>query len=666
MAADNTIEILIKTLLDSGGIDALKNGNKSAAEAMRELLEQARTGSSEAFAELKKLGGEYEVFATKVETSNQKRDNILSTVPTTKGKAAPKRTSQEEEDAARKAEEKQALQDRAAQAKDEFISAMAAGREASEAKRKAETQASSKRQDTVAARQHGPAEFGMQDAIQASMQRREAEEAQRVRAQNEAALAGKRISAEHASNLSKLAIVNEQIEVNKKQQELAKQRRTSQPTSQQAPAPTPTQEDASEGSSYAVRRHFGAVAGQVLGMPGLGMMAAVGGMAAGIGVVVLALEKVIGLFKEWNAKIEAVVDNQRAFDMVGERIDSLANKQRQLARENQTFALSYAQIERQVHTVSAAITHLTSQQEIAITFEKRLADAQLQATLARIALDNRFSPIQRIAAEQAAKEAAFIADQDRERRSNEEKIALKKLEADMAEERKKRFTDEAALIDKEIPALARKAQEDKEKEKTFLEGGELKRKEIDSEMKIVERLKSGHGTAGDMIKYYANRALANQELNPATAASDRLRALNIEKTPEQFASIAQERYNELVKERQGVADDDNRARMVAGDSEQKLEIARQRRKNALGEVDSSERERQKSEQDAEYQRRAADLQERYRAPAQGATIEAQRTEATRQTLDALQAPPIGPETTKVFQDMRDTLLDIRAALTVNA
>lgn len=68
-----------------------------------------------------------------------------------------------------------------------------------------------------------------------------------------------------------------------------------QPIGPQQPAPAQPSSMVDEFSSqnYNIKRHWGAVAGSLMGMPGMGMMVATGGTAAAVGVSLLALEKAV-------------------------------------------------------------------------------------------------------------------------------------------------------------------------------------------------------------------------------------------------------------------------------------------------------------------------------------------------------------------------------------
>ncbi len=117
------------------------------------------------------------------------------------------------------------------------------------------------------------------------------------------------------------------------------------------------------GGGYAMRRHFGAIAGQVLGLPGLGMAAAVGGIAGVIGGVVIGLEKVVRLFKEWYAMSTQLRDIAMQYATIGDKVANASEHQRDLNRQQELFNQSLSHVRETVRSTTAQIAQMQQIQE---------------------------------------------------------------------------------------------------------------------------------------------------------------------------------------------------------------------------------------------------------------------------------------------------------------
>ncbi len=390
---------------------------------------------------------------------------------------------------------------------------------------------------------------------------------------------------------------------------------------QAAQAKPPVIHEEEEGHNpAAMRRHFGAVAGQLLGMPGLGMLTAAGGAMAGIGVAIAAAEKASSAFKAWTDSIDELAQHSRAFDLIEHSVDSVEHRTRALVLHNRELAASFADIERQVKTVSIAVQQYLELQQVQINYAQRLDDAETARELARIAFEQRFNPIERIRLTEAAEEAAMRRKMDRERDLQQAQIDAHVLNAQMAEEREKMFGDEAEALKKQLPALDQRAKRDEEGAKVIASGEDKKRAAREDEMKLLNEIRLGNFDEFTLARYSGHRALANQELNPSSEASDKLLQLTIpagigRRQDEAKAAAkdwAQKRYDELNEADKAGAASVQNAQAVAEQSASKASLLRKKIAIDEGEKLSQEAERQKAEMQAEQQRRVMELRDQTR------------------------------------------------------
>lgn len=285
------------------------------------------------------------------------------------------------------------------------------------------------------------------------------------------------------------------------------------------PAPPAPSSQGGGGTGSAMRRHFGAIGGQILGMPGMGMMMGVGGAAAAIGGIVLVLEKVISKFNEWNESISQTVRHSMEFDLMGTRVATLGTLTRQVSEHNKDLALSYSQVERNIRTVSAEIAHLSEIQTLQLKKQQDLDDALLEKQKARIDLATRFNPIARIEQTEAAERAHFDRQMERLRAELELRRKLHLMEGERAGEAEKNYTAEADALKATLPGLQKKALVDEGQAGTIAEQNARRRAEMIKELELVNEMALGKSIGFGYTKY---RVGAPSHLNPSTAASDAL------------------------------------------------------------------------------------------------------------------------------------------------
>jgi hypothetical protein len=511
--ADQELKILIKTIYDG-------RGAQLSAQDIEKLQKAAESGSKEAAEAVDQLSQSYKDLASSASSASE----TIS------------------------AAEKARIDSRRSTGR-----AIADVHEESLRLQKEREQKRIEAQDKAAVRQHSAPEFTIQDAIQQTMQRRELEEAEREKAQRYAIVAGRKISPEQAHAESLLAITNEQIRVNESQRRAAAERKKKKnplfndpPDSPNDPPDSPNDPSNKGGdSSYAARRHFGAVAGQILGLPGLGMAAAIGGITAAAGVAAIALHKLVTITQEWNEKINAMAEANRLFETAAQRADTLANQVRRVADHNKDLALTYAQIERQVRTTSAAVSHYMELQQAQLAFEQRLDEASVERMSRENDIRNRFNPIARIKEQEAIEEAAHRRRIEREREAERNAQRALELQKELAAARQAHFAERTEQLNQIIPQAERDADVAKRKADDMMATTGLQKSEAEKERQLVQDLVSGVANPRTWLaKYMTFRAKTPGDLNPSTDASEMLLGKR-GGTTEEYMAAAEVRLKEL-------------------------------------------------------------------------------------------------------------------------
>jgi hypothetical protein len=212
-------------------------------------------------------------------------------------------------------------------------------------------------------------------------------------------------------------------------------------------------------NSTAMRRHFGAVAGQVLGMPGMGMMMAGGGMVAGIGAAVLALERMVTLFGELGDTARQIEDIGRSYTSLGDQVKSVESYQRSLNRETEIFQLQLFQIQREVFNTANMVQQLNDLREHEAGLQIRLHDQEMAKRREAMMLATVGNPFGRIqGAGELDKEAARIAIEN-EIKAEERKQQLIADRKRMAEDEKKKSSEEKQTAEAALATQRKTTQE---------------------------------------------------------------------------------------------------------------------------------------------------------------------------------------------------------------
>lgn len=362
-----------------------------------------------------------------------------------------------------------------------------------------------------------------------------------------------------------------------------------------------------------LRRHWGSVVGNVAGFPGLGMLAAGGAGTAAAGI---AISTLIQSLQHWLEQINAIVAASRQSDNVEQRIDSIGTRTRQVTLHNKDFALSYQDIARQVHSVAIAIQHMIELDHVAIEMAGKLDDAETRRALSLNNLQNMYNPVERIRQEEAIREAAYQRQVQREKDMEQLTLARKLQEFQNAGEREQLFVRQAKMVKEQLPELEKQADVDAERSKAVQEEEELKRKALEEERKIVENIALGKAGVTTAVNYTRYRTGVSQELNPATAASDALRAIvnrTSDRTSPVVTEAAQARLAELDEALKGTTENKQRAKQMAEESQGKVNRAKKRLGMAEDEIIKSQTEQQKAQLEAEQQDRVIQEKEKTRS-----------------------------------------------------
>jgi hypothetical protein len=300
-----------------------------------------------------------------------------------------------------------------------------------------------------------------------------------------------------------------------------------------------------------LRRHFGAVAGQALGMPGLGMVMGAGGMVAGIGAAILALERMISTLREMGelgGKIEGL---GQTFATIGDHTRNAASYQRELNREMELFKIQVSFIERQVFSTQAIIGQIGQIRDHEAELRARVEDVNLARERENILLNNRLNIMEQIrqVAELDQRQAAIAIE--REIAAEERRVQLAKDKQEEAA-RVKKSTEES------LPGLTGNAANKlADANKTKLEQGtaaaiskevyeEYERKRLALE-KIAQGRQSGYAAFG---KSTGALALAGEHVSLDDAAIAAQMLSNPLRIPDAVKASAR-RELERTRARQG-------------------------------------------------------------------------------------------------------------------
>lgn len=411
----------------------------------------------------------------------------------------------------------------------------------------------------------------------------------------------------------------------------------------------PPEEDKKHGSK-AMIRHFGAVAGQALGMPGLGMLAAAGGMAAGIGVTISLLEKGVRLLGQWNDKIQQFVAHGRSFETFELRVDSLSLRMQALRQHNQEVAQSMSFITREVNSVAAAVAQHSDLLQTQLAFEQRLDDARTRFTLSRVRLANLFNPLERIRQESEAEEAAYRRRLDRERQAERNKIAELTLQQRLAEQRQAIAEAEVNMAQATLPQKEHQADLAADELANTVKQTEARHEQLEEERKFVKQMADGSLVPGFGLKgYMAARAgmigtdgFSGLDKTIASTGQTGVVGLGLGSVPSGIQEAAKRRLAEIDKETQGLADKRNVAKAKARAMAAEVNILTKGQSFSEEEARASEKSRQEAERDLEQQRRKMGLNESLRSQEENATRDAMRNEMRLQQLQTLPPANLAP------------------------
>jgi hypothetical protein len=155
-------------------------------------------------------------------------------------------------------------------------------------------------------------------------------------------------------------------------------------------------EEDGHGLGHNMRRHWGAVAGQALGMPGLGMAVSAGGVAAMLGGAVIILEKMVRFTNEWIASARRFAEIGHMYAVVGDYIKSAAANQRSLNRETALFELGLAAVDRNARNVATTMEHIGTLRETEARWRIEIEDRGRALEHENILLQTRFNALERL------------------------------------------------------------------------------------------------------------------------------------------------------------------------------------------------------------------------------------------------------------------------------
>lgn len=266
------------------------------------------------------------------------------------------------------------------------------------------------------------------------------------------------------------------------------------------------------GLSHAMRRHIGAVAGQVLGLPGLGVAVATGGVVGAAAAAVVALEKVlrvvVNIGEAWNKIYQDLAASNRAYDNIAQRIDTIGGLQQKMSIQNQAIALQHAQIERHVNNVATAIAHRMQMDETANAFEERADQARTARLLSEAQLRNRFNPIGLIRETNAIEEQHFARRMQRERELEQSKIRAMELQARNAAAQAAVDQTTSDKFTKSVPQATNIANEIKETSKVTIDAANVRLAKLERLRQITDQLADGVVMPGLGLKEYAAASAA--------------------------------------------------------------------------------------------------------------------------------------------------------------
>ena len=416
------------------------------------------------------------------------------------------------------------------------------------------------------------------------------------------------------------------------------------------PPKLPPVEEEKKHNNKAMIRHFGAVAGQVLGIPGLGMLAAAGGMAAGIGVTISLLEKGVRLLGQWNDKIQEFLHHGRSFETFELRVDSLSLRMQALHQHNQEVAQSMGFITREVNSVSAAVAQHSELLQTQLAFEQRLDDARTRFTLSRVRLANLFNPLERIRQEGEAEEAAYRRRLDRERQAERNKITELTLQQRLAEQRQSIAETEVNMAQVTLPQKEHQADLAADELANTIKQTDARHDLLEEERKFVKQMAGGSlvpgfgatGYALARASLIATDGFSDLDKTIASTGQTGAVGLSLGNVPSGIQEAAKRRLTKIDKENQALADKRNVAKAKARATQAEVNLLTKGMNFSEEEARASEKSKQEAERDLEQQRRKMGLNESLRSQEENATRDAMRNEMRLQQLQTLPPASLSP------------------------
>lgn len=397
----------------------------------------------------------------------------------------------------------------------------------------------------------------------------------------------------------------------------------------------------------------------------MGGISRVTGLLRNFGPIALAVRAITAAYvdakralDEWLASIGRMEKAQQAHEELGTAIDSVSRTTRSLNRDNQDFALQLAQVERQVKTTALEIAHLTEVQQTNLSYQRQLANAQMEAALAKNALDNRFSPMAQIEGEMKIRQEAFDRQMNQDRALEQIHLRSLQAEAEAAEARRQHFAEDQANRQESLISLKQKAEADRLDTDITLAQNKEKRDSALAELLLTERMASGKGTAADKLRYEWFRDTVNAGINPATTESDALNKASPWGT-QGPAEVRSKQLREILKDLQT---ESSSAQDVRDESAFRLNQEQKKVQFDKDEQQNSATEKLKAEEAAKQLQRVIDTEEQYRPDIQQNTIQGMRDKSTLQMLQSLPTPAGGNETTMIetLQQIEGHLADIKS------
>lgn len=267
------------------------------------------------------------------------------------------------------------------------------------------------------------------------------------------------------------------------------------PRARQTPQNPPSEEGGHSNAN--ARRHWGAVAGQILNLPGAGMLLAAGGMTAGLGAAIMLIEKIVDKFNAWKEAIDETAAAWRKVETAGQFIDSMAIRQQKLNHHTEQFHLTLAQIQRQLHTTQAQVKLFQDEEETLSAFEARRDEARFARMRAEVELQQRLNPVSRIQQLEAIEEQAYQRRISREEHLEQVQLRSIELQQRLSEIRAAHYSREAEGVKAGLKPLE-EAADKADYEKTAVEAATDKAFErIEKLRAVAQRMVEGRAAYGD-------------------------------------------------------------------------------------------------------------------------------------------------------------------------